>query len=168
LLSPSVATQSDALPEQLQQWPCKKSKLARSGYESTSAAVMPPTAHRMFHDVTTTTAKANGSRVRNYVGCNEQDGQAFSDQRERRGRQSISWNHQKKAMSRTASSHQQPSFCKCACQKKLRPPNPPLPEKFLKLLCPWNDGCRRRSGQQTSNESASTLWDDYMGCIMSI
>ena len=115
LLSPSVATQSDALPEQLQQWPCKKSKLARSGYESTSAAVMPPTAHRMLHDVTTTTAKANGSRVRNYVGCNEQDGQAFSDQRERRGWQSISWNHQKKAKSRTASSHQQPSFCKFAC-----------------------------------------------------
>ena len=57
LLSSFVAAQSDAPPKQLQQWLRKKSKLARSGNESTPAAVRPPSAHRVLHDVTVTTAK---------------------------------------------------------------------------------------------------------------
>ena len=86
LLLPSVAAQSDALPEQLQQQLHKKSKLAKSGNGSTSAAIRPPTAHRVSHNATITTAmdiflmsqdsiflKANGSQVCKYVGCNEQD-----------------------------------------------------------------------------------------------
>ena len=40
LLSPSIAAQSDTPPEQLQQRPRKKSKLAGSGNGSISAAVM--------------------------------------------------------------------------------------------------------------------------------
>jgi hypothetical protein len=40
LLLLSITAQSDALPGQLQQQPCKKSKLARSGNGTTSTAIM--------------------------------------------------------------------------------------------------------------------------------
>ncbi len=43
----------------------------------------------------------------------------------------------------------------------------PLPEKFDMIWCTWTDGCRRRSGPQTSNQSRSTSLDEYMGWILS-
>ncbi len=42
----------------------------------------------------------------------------------------------------------------------------PLPEKWEMIRCAWGDSCRMWSGPQTSNESASTLSDEYIGWIM--
>jgi hypothetical protein len=78
LLSPSVDAQSDTPPEQLQQRPHKKSKLAGSGNVSISAAVIEiflVSLHSIDLEKPTD---------------NEEDARAFGDRRQRRGRQSIS------------------------------------------------------------------------------
>ncbi len=42
----------------------------------------------------------------------------------------------------------------------------PLKEKWEMIRCAWGYGCRRWSGPHSSNESASTLSNEYIGCIM--
>ncbi len=42
----------------------------------------------------------------------------------------------------------------------------PLPEKWEMIRCAWGNGCRMWSSPQTSNESASTLSNEYIGWIM--
>jgi hypothetical protein len=42
----------------------------------------------------------------------------------------------------------------------------PLPEKWEMIRCAWCDGCRTWFGPQTTNESTSTLADEYIGWIM--
>ncbi len=42
----------------------------------------------------------------------------------------------------------------------------PLPEKWEMIRRAWGDGCRTWSGPQTSNESASTLWNEYIGWFL--
>ncbi len=42
----------------------------------------------------------------------------------------------------------------------------PLPEKWGMFWCAWCDGCRTWFSPQTSNESTSTLADEYIGWIM--
>jgi hypothetical protein len=90
-------------PEQLQQRPQKKSKLVRSGNGSLSAAVMK--IFFMSQD-SVDLEKPTKSHACNYVGCNEEDAQAFGDRRQCRGRQSIGRNHQKKDKRQPASSRQ--------------------------------------------------------------
>ena len=109
LLLLSITTQSDALPRQLQQQRCKKSKLARSGNGSTSNAVMD--IFLVSQDSIHLEGQQKLSLQICVCGiCGMQWTRCTSlHQRQGRGWQLISWNHQKKAKSQTASLRQWPS-----------------------------------------------------------